>query len=341
MNYSRFREFLSRDTIISHILCAIMHISQHWICSSLSAVIGTIVIAVMIAKNYYGKWFWLACILYLFLLISSAFCQHYDASLKQQMAKDNEKNNTLYGVALKKNEALISTSDSLKALMGSSGAGAYRVARAIKHDGMTESLKATREMFGFQDVCFQACKEIYNICKATYPDNDFYITIFQRVERVGRKKNSCKMIAYYNKDHTEPSTYHVSYSIPPTVSDETKIEYHTRLFASGENQQPYYLENKAAIDRHFKFHKTNRKREERIKSYLGIPSTVCHRGITFLLQIDSETENAFGKDLSEAKWFIENILKQYVLMLSMMYEFDRLNEMADNRIREAARNDIK
>lgn len=341
MNYSRLRDFLSRDTVISHILCAIMHVSQHWICSSLSAAIGTIVIAVMIAKNYYGKWFWFVCILYLFLLISSAFCQHYDTFLRQQMADNNEKYNTLYDMALKKNEALISTSDSLKALMGSSGAGAYRVARAIKHEGMTESLKATREIFGFQNVCFQACKEIYNICKATYPDADFYITIFQRVERAGRKNDSCKMIAYYNKNRTEPSTYHISYSIPPTVSDKTKIEYHTRLFASGETQHPYYLENKAAIDRHFKFHKKNRIREGRVKSYLGIPSNVCNRGITFLLQIDSETENAFGKDLSEANWFIDNILKQYVLMLSMMYEFDRLNEMADNRIREAARNDTK
>ena len=71
-------------------------------------------------------------------------------------------------------------------------------------------------------------------------------------------------------------------------------------------------------------------REQRLQQYIGLAETVCNRGVFFVLQIDTETENGFGNTEEEIREFAEKYLKQYGILLAMHYETDRLFEVCYN-----------
>lgn len=146
------------------------------------------------------------------------------------------------------------------------------------------------------------------------------------------------MIAYHNFESKEPLSYQTMYSIPSstTAFSGNQIEYHTRIF-SENSLEPRILMTKEEVEANFKHHKDCSFREGKISQYIGIPSNVCNRGVMFLVQIDCEEKNGLGSSKEEILSFIDDVLSQYISLLCLYYEIDRLNEVVSLHIDEMQR----
>lgn len=90
----------------------------------------------------------------------------------------------------------------------------------------------------------------------------------------------------------------------------------------------------AEIRKEFKFHANSSSREWRIHQYIGLPSTVCNRGVMFLLQIDCDAENGLGETRNEVQQLVDDVLEQYVSLLKLYYEIDRFSEVGTKYVRK-------
>lgn len=336
MKYNRLKEFLRKDTAPAHLVAAIIRILRHWFSQAILSLLGTIVIAVLIGQGRYDGVFWTSCVLYCLLLVGIAFCKEYDSSIQKDLAAENSSlkdEKKRVEEKLNKHTALV---QSLTVMHAAAGKDIYRIARQVKHQGWIVKIDSIREVFGFQKMCMQTCREVYNFCKHQHPEKEYYVTLFQRIETDGKNKDRCRMIAFANKDGIEPLSYRDEYPIvkikSKPESKETKVPLHTQIFAEDELKN-CIITDPEEIRRRFVIHGKNKTREDQIKAYIGIPAKVCNRGVTFLLQIDCNCEKGFGENKSDAEELAETIFKPYVSYLSMIYEFDRMNEITDNHLR--------
>lgn len=323
--YHRAIEWIQRtmrsESAISHLLQFFITLLRHWSCDVIVSLIGTIIIALMIAKSYFGFWLVFCCIFYALLLIGSTVARYYDA--EQQRVRTQEL------TALKEQKRLLcAVKDSVILLNSTTSKGLFRTARLVREGN--PQLEQIREVFGFQKMAFAICQEVYDRLKETLELHNHWVTVYQRFDstKKGRKQTTnCKMIAYANATRQEPLSYQVSYIVPKDPKELNSTEYHTQFFASND-VRPRILLNSEAIKKHFKLHEKSKPREERIQQYIGLTSPVCEQGIVFILQVDCDVENGFGKDESEIRELIDNVLMQYVHLLGLYYEMDRLNELS-------------
>lgn len=341
MKYEKLKAFIRKDTAPAHLLAAIIRMLRHWFSQAILSLLGTIGIALLIGIQRYDWLFWVACLLYFLLVVGIAFCKEYELSVHKDLVYEND---SLKKEKMELMEKLLKSkaiTQSLTVMHASAGKDIYRIARQVKHAGWIDSIGSMREVFGFQKMCMQACREVYRFCKQQHPEFEYYVTLFQRIESEGNSKDRCRMIAFANKDGTEPLSYRDEYIINGKKKSDSRLHLHTRIFAEDELKN-YVIIDPEEIKKIFVFHEKNKTREDQIKAYIGVPAKVCNRGVTFLLQIDCNCKSGFGEDQSEAEDAAEAIFKPYVSFLSMIYEFDRMNEMTDNhisRIRGGSAND--
>lgn len=333
LKYKHLKEFLVKDTAPAHLVAALIRTLRHWFSQAILSLLGTIIIAVLIGESRYDWLFWAVCILYFLLLVGIAFCKEYDLSIQKDLANENaslKEEKKRIEEKLNKHMAL---SQSLSVMHAAAGKDIYRIARQVKYQGWIGKIDAIREVFGFQKMCMQTCREVYRFCKQQHPEYEYYVTLFQRIEVGGKNKDKCRMIAFANKDGIEPLSYRDEYQITKgKLKMEMKVPLHTQIFAEDELKN-YVISDPEEIKKKFVIHEKNKTREDQIKGYIGIPAKVCNRGVTFLLQIDCNCERGFGEDRGKAEELAEMYFKPYVSYLSMIYEFDRMNEMIDNRFR--------
>ena len=333
MKYKRLKAFLQKDTAPAHIVAALIRTLRHWLSQAILTLLGTIVIAVLIGQSRYDGLFWTACVLYVLLLIGIAFCKEYDMSIQKDLASENTVLKDEKAIVEDELSRYMGLAQSLTVMHAAAGKDIYRIARQVKYQGWIIKMSSIREVFGFQKMCMQACREVYNFCKQQHPEYEYYVTIFQRIEADGKIKDRCRMIAFANKDGIEPLSYRDEYPITKVKTKaEAKIPLHTQIFAEDELKN-CVITDPEEIKKRFVIHEKNKTREDQIKAYIGIPAKVCNRGVTFLLQVDCNCERGFGKGQSKAEKLAESIIKPYVSYLSMIYEFDRMNEMTDNHLR--------
>ena len=86
--YAKLRAFAQRDTALSHLLLFSFHFMWHWWSQVLISVIGTIIIALFIGFQKINFWFIISCVIYLVLLIGTAFCKEYDKSVLKEKSRD-------------------------------------------------------------------------------------------------------------------------------------------------------------------------------------------------------------------------------------------------------------
>lgn len=219
MKYQRLKEFLKKDTAPAHLVAAIIRILRHWFSQAILSLLGTIVIAVLIGRSRYDWLLWTACILYCLLLVGIAFCKEYDLSIQIDLASENAAlKNEKKSVEEKliRHKALV---QSLTVMHAAAGKDIYRIARQVKHQGWIVKIASIREVFGFQKMCMQTCREVYRFCKHQYPKYEYYVTLFQRIESDSKNKERCRMIAFANKDGTEPLSYRDEYPIVKNKSN--------------------------------------------------------------------------------------------------------------------------
>lgn len=324
--YERLHAWSQNDTALAHLVRFAFHLLRHWMCHVIISVIGTVIIALLIGLQTINALFWSACGIYLLLLIGTAICKNYDDSnvtavwhkyLQEQESTRNKQIQI---------EKLDNEVKSLTTITSISSKKIYRVAREIKHTGWEKTIKDYRNFYGFQEISFAVCREVFALIESHFGISNHWVTIYQRFER----KNGgeyCKMIGYYNLNYQEPSSYQNEY--PLKQKRKKKPEYHTYLMQKSESTIAV-LPNKQKIEEKFIFHQESNDREQRLQQYIGLAETVCNRGVFFVLQIDTETENGFGNTEEEIREFAEKYLKPYGILLAMHYETDRLFEVCYN-----------
>lgn len=323
----RIVEYLRQDKVLPHLLRVVVGLLRHWICDVIIAVLGTIVIAVLVSKNSYGLAFWIIVVVYISLLLGSTYCKRYENKKKMEIVKSiDDKERELKRVQANYDQ-MNDTKLRIASINGIAAKGVYRVARDIKQDGWRYSIKEIRDIIGFQAVAFTVCREVYEFFHVNYGLDGHWVTLFQRFDekKRGRVKSICKMIAYHNQADHEPLSYQNTYTIPRNDNAEN-VEFHTRIFA-GTDLTPRILMTQEDVRREFKIHPQSSARENRIHQYIGIPGTVCTDGITFLLQVDCNIVNGFGRDLKDVQELATKILSQYITVLTLYYELDRFNEI--------------
>lgn len=325
INYDKLHEWSQHDTAMAHLLRFAFHLLRHWACQVVISVIGTIIIALLIGFQKINAWFWIACSIYVILLVGTAICKNYDgmtnAKVREELKNSQERADSNQFLADRIDDEL----KSLTTITSIASKRIYRVAREIKHNGWSKQIKDFRELYGFQQISFAVCKEVYELFKQHFGMTSQWVTIYQRFE--SKDGDFCKMISYYNADYQEPSSYKKEYSIKH--SKKKKVEYHTVLMGKSESTIAVLKDRQEIID-NFVFHTESSEREKQIQQYIGLAETVCNRNVFFILQIDTDIENGFGKSKEEICGFAEKYLKPYAILLAMHYEADRLLEVNYN-----------
>lgn len=309
--------------MLAHFAAFCYHAHKYWVVQAMMPIIGTIAIGIMVGIKAFNFGFFLLCAVYTLLVVGDAICQQYDEYIRQSKLAESKQNIVYKELA-----------DSQRTLNGIAGRNIYRLARSVKHEGwLATSLQAKREMFGFQSMSFKACQEIKAMCKKMNPNAEYYVTIYQRVQKRG-KPDRCRMIAYSNANEREPDSYNDFYKIPDEKTlSTTKTFFHSRLFSVGESRS--YILQGEEVQKEFVLHQNCHDREQKIQAYIGIPTKVCNREITLLLQVDCDQKEGLGKTREDMQWFADSVLNQYVSLLALIYETDRLDEVIDTYISSA------
>ena len=329
MTWEKLERYVCRNEAIPHLLIALYHMFSHWCSQFVVSVIGTVMIGVLSGDAGEKGMLLTACIVYVILELGILVSQQYKEWKRKQEEEELHKRIAAKEKLNQSNELMMAIMSSIRALETASSAGIYRNARKIKHHGWISSLEDMREAFGFQDMAMQVCQEIYRVLHEQLGLNDHSVTVFQRFERTP-KNSVCKMVAYSVQNGYEPPSYSQEYSIPKDLRENgrpRKIEFHTRIFVEN-SPEPRVLINKEEVAANFKYHKNCEVRERAIEQYIAIPVKVCNRGVVFILQIDSNVQNAFGTNKEEVITFTKQYIHQYASLLALYYEMDRMIEVA-------------
>lgn len=329
--YKRLKAIAHKDTVIGHFVAATIRILRHYISQVVLSALGTVAIAVLIGFQFDTFFLWITVLMYLILQFGICACQDYEKSLQEDIKDNLESVKEKYSKIEKQLKETQHLVHSMTVLQMSAGKNIYRVAKHIKHNGWYYEISQLREVFGFQRMCMEVCREIYDVCKDMKPDFTYYITVFQKIENHQMHKNTCRMIAYSNQDGSEPLSFHTIYDLQK-ISNGVKEEPFHNVILANQEAKPRILIGAKDIRKHFIWHPENKTREESIQAYIGIPVAVCNRQISFLLQIDCNNERGFGDNAEATAMFAEQIIRPYALYLSMIYEFDRMNEVTDSYI---------
>lgn len=319
-----------KDTALSHLVLFIYKFLGHWICDFAITGVG-IVIALLTAKAYFGIWLWLAVIVNLLLVAGVSICKQYERQEKESKTTENH-------MLITQQERMNDLKKDFLKLNGKAANDIYRVARMVKRDGWPASKNELEGRFCFQTMAFEVCEDIYEILRTRYGLQNHCVTIFQRFnppENHPKQKPYCKMVAYFNHNRKEPMSYQIQYKIPKQLDPTKKIEYHTRIFAE-DDVRPRILMTQGEVAANFVFHPKCKTRELLIHQYIGIPVSVCNRSIMFLVQIDCDVEYGFGQTVDDVQAMITLILEQYVSLLTLYYEVDRLNSVTYERSQKKA-----
>lgn len=308
---------------------------RHWLGEVLIGALN-LAIGLVTAFSQFGSILWILCVALLLLLIGSAFCKSYEAYKKEETDAEINRLECKLSKMETYHAFCKKARSSTFVVNGTASNGIYRVARGIKHYGWNKPLEDICDIYGFQIMAFAVCEEIHSLLRDQYSLKNHWITIYQCFEPEGnrrRQKRYCKMIAYANASKQEPLSYQEEYIIPARKHILHDIELHTKIFA-GDDTTPRILMTQAEIRKEFKFHANSSSREWRIHQYIGLPSTVCNRGVMFLLQIDCDVENGLGEIRNEVQQLVDDVLEQYVSLLKLYYEIDRFSEVGTKYVRK-------
>lgn len=296
----------NEDTTFAYFIQFTYHFFANSYIQAIVSIIGTVVIAVMIGKSYYGAWFWITVCFYALSTFLIAWANQH---IRQKIRDTKVFQSTLYG---------------LSATLRSMAIPLQKCAKKLKKAETSEKamqIVANSEI-DFQTAAFTVCEKLHDTLSRKDEKDDVYVTVFQKKEE--NDSAYCRMIAYSAKH--EVSSYDMKYPIPPR--DEAlfgKIEYHTYVFAKGIKEVTSF-HTQELVQEAFCVHETCEDREKEIQQYICIPISPAGLGVTFLLQVDSNEQGFFGSSKSAVDDFAKNTIYPYSQLLHMIYEQSRVIE---------------
>lgn len=308
--YKRVRKFAlekSMDgTLFASIILLLYRLFTSVIVDAIITILGTVVIAIMIGRGYYRWPFWICVFVYMILVVLMAWAKGYQ---KERLKEYRILKQALLGV----DGTLRMWSDEL-----------HNHANAIMNLKIkTQSyIREEAEKIDFQHACFLVCNNIWTRLTKYYENENIYVTVFQKNKqfdkRTNEEKSTCRMIAY--SGNTIPSSFNEVYKIP-TYTDDLKgtVEYHSYLF-SANNTNICVLPDRESVKKNFVIHQRCAEREEAIQQYIGIPIAPAGLDVTFILQVDTNIPNLFGKDKEEVTLLAQTAIYPFAQFLHMTYE---------------------
>lgn len=300
------RKHTKHDSAISHFISFLYQVFSNELADAIISIIGTVIIGIMTSINYYGLGFYLVIFVYILCVLLMALAKRHQ----------NEKLHNLHMLK----QALIGGTYILREWAIELQKSAKTICSLKRRS--PEAMKNAVASINFQSAAFVVCENLCDtLCK--YCDNDnIYITVYQKYSDSNVTK--CKMIAYSGK--YEPSTFNETYIIP---DDSTgllgEIEYHTYLFSTNKTDM-VTLPDKESIRKCFVLHQKSSEREEVLQQYIAIPIAPAKLGVTFLLQVDTNISELFGKDSESVKNFAKTAIYPFAQFLHMVYEQSRTVE---------------
>lgn len=306
---NKLRELSYEDTGLGHCIRASYKILKHPITNAIFMIIAPIIISIPISRQYYGWGFWLLLVLLLLGVVLLTIVQRYNQK------KDN---NIRW---------FIKSIDGFSQVAHTLAGNTRKFTKFIFTKGKDGiSLNDIENNNGLKNTALETCKAIYGMIKSMDDKHDNlspYVTVYAKLprKRDGEGGFVCKMIAYENIGHEEPTSYACQYEI----NDDSC--YHSQIFNS-QDSSIRILNGKEEISQFFSFHKGASNREREIEQYIGIPINANEVGISMLLQIDINIPNFFGDSKATIEEFARHIFMPYCHVLSVAYENERLYKCA-------------
>ena len=296
----------NEDTTVAYLIQFIYHVFANSYIQAIVSIIGTVVIAIMIGKSYYGMWFFITVGIYILATFLIAWANEH---IRQKIRDTKVFQGTLYG---------------LSATLRSIAITLQKCAKKLKKAKTFDEAKqiVTDSEIDFQTAAFAVCEKLHDTLSRNDEKNDVYVTVIQK--KVENNSAYCRMIAYSAKH--EVSSYDRKYPIPPKQDALFgKIEYHTYVFAK-EKKEVTSFHTKELVQEAFCIHEACEDREKEIQQYICIPISPAGLGVTFLLQVDSNEEDFFGSSKLAVDDFAKNTIYPYAQLLHMIYEQSRVIE---------------
>lgn len=101
--------------------------------------------------------------------------------------------------------------------------------------------------------------------------------------------------------------------------DKNKDYYYLKILE--DNSEDIIILNEKEIEK--KFYYKNKNRKSNMKQYLCIPVKMEKENIVFLLQLDANREDAFGKNKEEIYNFYDNYIHPYICFLRHAYNIEK------------------
>ena len=283
------------------------------------SIVGTVVIAVMIDKSYYGTGFWITTCFYIFATVMIAWAnQHIRAKIKDTKIFQS----TLYGLSATLRSMAIALQKYAKKLEEAKTVEKKTNSRKKSQDRRERKQIVEDSEIDFQTAAFTVCEKLHDTLSRKDEKDDVYVTVFQK--KTERASAYCRMIAYSAKH--EVSSYNAKYPIPPKEKALFgKIEYHTYVFAK-EKKEVTTFHTQEEVQEAFCVHEACEDREKEIQQYICIPISPAGLGVTFLLQVDTNEQGFFGSSKSAVDDFAKNTIYPYAQLLHMIYEQSRVIE---------------
>jgi len=188
-----------------------------------------------------------------------------------------------------------------------------------RKNNQTIPLQIVKDIAGFQEFAFAVCKDIYDVIKDLFKCEQPQVTVFQKFTNTSGDKH-IQMIAYGTFNNVIPSSYSEPYILSGSLE-----RFDEKIFGSKE-AKIRTLHNKDAVRENFKISEHSKAREEAICQYIGVPIKDSSGEIVFLLQIDVNEENTFGKSELALKELAENVFFPFAQLLYATYEHERMLE---------------
>lgn len=139
-------------------------------------------------------------------------------------------------------------------------------------------------------------------------------------------KNNCVMISRKSKSrqNCQKSQRVVKYN---NKNKTIKEYYYMKVLVDNDDNMIIFNQNE--IEKKFFYKNPDRKSD--VKQYLCIPEKMQTTNIVFLLQLDANIEDAFGKTEEEIYHFYDNYINPYVCFLKHAYNIARNLDSKDGR----------
>lgn len=308
--YERIKKYAlhhnKEESVVTLLIDLVYRLFSNEIFVASIALIEPLGIGIMANLGYYGFFFYLCVIIHIMCVLLSVWAKRYQ---NEKLQENRMLRQALFGGIRTLRTWAVELQQCTKAI--------YKLTHKSRAtiERMTDSINFQQAAF---NVCVNLCN---NLCKY-YDNNNIYITVFQK--QITPDGSFCKMIAY--SGNHEPSTYGQPYKIPNMTEVKLgDVEYHSFLFAMNKTDISV-LPDRESIEKSFVNHPKSEERENAIQQYIGIPIAPAGLGVTFLLQVDTNITNLFGKDKHTVTAFAETAIYPFAQFLHMVYEQGRLIE---------------